>query len=153
MPSYVSGDLIREVRKRKRWTQSQVLCNDALTDANLSRVERKKQKPNTESFNKLMETMEMPVENFFCPFLENQTPELLQMRETALYYLSFVHEQPLFAQRMADLLLQMEKTGHFSEGINKQFRLFCKAALLDYHREDQKKNICHSKRSYGYILP
>ena len=127
MPSYRSGDLITEIRARKRWTQYEVLHHNILSEGNLSRIENKHQNPSPNSFRKVMDSLQMPVETFFCPYLENQSVELIQIRETVLFYLTIAYEHPPAIEKSKDLITQMENTGYFNNGVNKQFLLSCKA--------------------------
>ena len=129
MSSFSSSDLVRELRARKQWTQSQVLYNDILSEVNLSRIENKHQTPSPKNLSLIMDSLQMPVETFFSPYLEEQSIEHIQIREAALFYLSIINECPLAIEGLKSLIKQMENLECFSNGVNKQFLFSCKAAL------------------------
>ena len=136
MPSYLSSDLIREIRYRKHWTQSQLIKQYNMSEINLSRIENRHQKPRTQTLSYLMGALEIPLESFFSPYLENQTLNMLQMREAVSYYLSFIDEIPNAAAKTEELLTQMEDSGDFSHGINRQYVLSSRAALREARNKE-----------------
>ena len=74
----LSGELIKEVRRRKGWQQA-YLQKKAGGDSNilvtLSRVEGMNQQPNQHTTEYFLSLLDMPVEQFFAPYLSNQNPE------------------------------------------------------------------------------
>lgn len=129
MPSFLSNDLIRETRARKKLTQEMILHSNMLAEKNLSRIENHHQRPRKDSFINLMSSMDVSVDTFFCPYLENQTLHLIQLRDELLYYLSYAPESDLAIQNVENLIKSLEQTGDFNQGINRQFILYCKATL------------------------
>jgi len=136
MPSYETGDLVKALRIRKQWTHHDLLQQDIYSERNLSRIENKHQSPRPKTFRSLMESLNLPVDAFFCPFLENQSVELIQIREAFLFYLIYTNEFPLIVNILEGLINKMENTGCFSSGINKQFLFSCKAVLNEMQESD-----------------
>ncbi|MCL2228072.1 MAG: SagB/ThcOx family dehydrogenase [Oscillospiraceae bacterium] len=78
MPSYSMGQLVKEVRMRKKWSiaklqeQSQAFADEesgAILQT-LVRMERNWQNPYPNTAAVVMEALDMPVNQFFCPYLE-----------------------------------------------------------------------------------
>ena len=84
MPSYSSGDLIREVRTRKRWHQARVLRFTQHADWTLSRIENNHQTPHYNTVCSLLDGLEIPTLQFVYPNLEVHLLISTNMRKVAL---------------------------------------------------------------------
>jgi len=89
----------------------------------------------------LMDNMEIPTEGFFYPYFENQTPLLLKLRDELLHHLVRAADHPDSCKKVEDLLQQLESTGNFTVGINRQFILYYKAALREIQGKDSGKTM------------
>ena len=134
MPSFFSNNLIAEMRARKQWSQEQAMYDnesyaDIISSANLSRIENMHQAPNLKSTKSLLGSMKMPRESLIVPHLENPTPHMLQQRDELNFYLFHAADHRSAYLQALDIMRQMESTGSFEQGINRQFILRCKSAL------------------------
>jgi len=126
MPSFLSGLLIKSIRTRRQLQQS-MLIQETYDSVNLSRIENLRQSPKDDTFRELMNSLEMPVDTFFCPFLYDQTLDVFEKRDRILYLLGSTASE---AWGDAEILVrELEYSGNFGTGINRQFILSCKAKL------------------------
>jgi len=79
--------------------------------------------------HKLLDTMDMSLQDFHYPLLENLTPMFMQLRDELLYNLRHAAENYTAMQRAEDIIRQLEGTGNFNETVNLQFILSCKITL------------------------
>jgi len=134
MPSYLPGYLIKETRKRRKWLQSMITTTENYEKANLSRIENALQNPNKKTLLKLMNTLGMPVNTFFSPYLENQPINIFEKRDEILYLLNT--KSPEKYEEAKQLIRKMEQREGFESGINLQFILSCKAQLNELKQQD-----------------
>ena len=150
MPSYMSNDIIREVRYRKHLTRSDVQIRTDLDSELLSlssltvmRAEKKDQKLTGRSLKKVMRALEFPIESYFYPYFENLTTETLKTKSKLEFCASLCNEDATFLKAGNDLLIQMKKSGSFEEGVNKQYLMSYEAILLNeaFVEHDKVMNI------------
>jgi len=105
--------------------------NAILSQLTIMRAEKARQALRVENFKNLMDTLEMPVEAFFCPCMENQTMEFLQLYEVLAYYTSYAKEDIGLRKKGLDLLNKMKADELFSQGINRQKLISKEVVLLE----------------------
>ena len=144
MPS-ISKETIRNLRKRKKWTQIQLLAKLNLSDmsedhiviydlddieytsANLSKVESGLQNPTELTTKKIMKALDMPVETFFCPYLDNQPMYIYDEMDRINHLLGTEDSDDW--EDAAVLVGKLETQEGFETSVNKQFIVSCKAQL------------------------
>ena len=132
MPNYVSGELIKEIRNRKGWQQlhlQNISPNETNLLVTLSRVENQQQQPTYETVSNFMELLEMPLDQFFCPYLENQPPETYQLRNQLLFYLERAAEDDNALGLSIELLCQLSNELDTASVVNRQFIISCQARI------------------------
>ena len=127
MPSLFSGQLIKEVRVRKKLRQTQLISDHKFDDRLVSRLENAHQSPYDDTFKEFMNELQMPVTTYFCPYLENQPMDVFVTRDKVLNLLDSDMEEAW--KKAGELLKEMEDRGGFDDGINRQFILSCTARL------------------------
>jgi len=140
MPNYLSGELIKEVRVRKRLQQIQLQERSFRSPeflSTLSRVENLHQQPKPETIEMFLEMLDMPVGHFFCPYLESQNPELNLLRDKLLHLLDVAeNSRPgsgLASEDTVNELREMsdrlEASLNMESALNLQFTMSCRARL------------------------
>ena len=138
MFSYISGDLIKELRKRKGWQQSYLQELSERPEnllATLSRIENQHQQPTNETMSNVLSLLGMPMERFFCPHLENNAQDADALRDRLLYYLDAYDGDMKTRAEISNLINQLEKSFDMDSLINQQFVLSCKAILCEMNRD------------------
>jgi len=131
--NYLTGELIKEVRRRKGWQQvylQNLRENDTGLLVTLSRVENLHQQPTYETMSQFMDMLDMPVDTFFCPYLENNAPEAFHLRERLLFYLERLEDETTW-DTTADLLNRLSEALDMDSIINRQFILSCQVRLKE----------------------
>jgi len=145
MPSLLSSDVIKLVRARKRMTRMAIQDvmsfngieeNDILSQITILRAEKGYQNLKVENAVNLMGILEVPVDTSFCPSMENQTMELLQMYEELTYYTAHAKENAAFCQKAQLLLGDMKTNKNFAQGINRQLIISKEIVILDALEKD-----------------
>jgi len=131
MASIGTGNMIPFMRERKRWQQAKLWESNHLTLSaiTLSRLDNQHQSPYIDTFNEIMAAMKMPVETFFCPYLEGVTIEVLVLRDKLLYELEWAAEDPISLDKAKEMLDRFINMKNFDKGINRQFVLSCQAQV------------------------
>ncbi|MCL2605618.1 MAG: hypothetical protein FWD90_14215 [Defluviitaleaceae bacterium] len=155
MTYYVTGALIKRIRIRKGWKQIRVqeeldkhsiesgafeepLTADSNSDEQgaldtLSRVENLRQFPTDKTMSRFMDVLDMPMDEFFTPYLENITSEAILLRERVIYNLDIEESlpSPRKTNRTSELTL-LENILDKQSRINRQFLISCnvREALL-----------------------
>jgi len=137
MPSYVAGRLVQEIRKRKKWTVSRLTnesqmyrSEDKDMLSTLSRMGKRDYRVRKETIEPIMEALDMPLDQFFCPYLENCETEVFHLRDELLYFLDMAEEGCKDALIYANVKKkQLKKKIDYLSGINRQFMLSCEARL------------------------
>jgi len=137
--------MVKEVRVRRRITlmamqDSMYLSgmeeNAILSQLTILRAEKGHQDIRVKGFKKLMSTLDMPVDAYFCPCLENQTMELLQHYDALTHYVTYAKEDTLFQQKGEDLLNKLKTDTVFAQGINRQKLISQEVVLLEATHKD-----------------
>ena len=138
MLSYISGDLIKELRKRKGWQQSYLQKLSGRSEyllATLSRIENQHQQPTNETMSNVLNLLGMPMERFFCSHSENNTPDVDALRDRLLYYLDAYDGDMKTRAEINNLINQLEKNFDMDSLINQQFVLSSRAILCEMNRD------------------
>ena len=88
--SYLPGELIKEIRKRKGLRQSYIQNRSfgfSDSQVTLSRIENLRQDPSKGTLYDLLSKVELPYEQFFCPYMEDQSAETFILRRQISYFL------------------------------------------------------------------
>ena len=129
MSSYLPSDVIKLLRLRKVITQNAIVQGLDLSIVDMSRIENRHQNPTIETLTNLLEQMGIDYKSFFLPFMENQTTELIGLRQNLLYYLDRASENIFAFNKTKDLIKELEETGLYNTNINHQFLLSCTATI------------------------
>jgi len=135
MSSLEKSNTIREVRERKQW-QQHMLLQTSTADSTVSRVENSHNDPMFVTFSDFMETMEIPVDAYFCSYLDNVSLDVYTLRDQTLYYLEWAKEYPPALEKAKELLDKILTMGDFSEGINRQMVLSIQARIYELEGKD-----------------
>ncbi|MCL2717974.1 MAG: helix-turn-helix domain-containing protein [Lachnospiraceae bacterium] len=150
MPSFKSGELIKQIRERKKWQQTKLLLASGCTSITLSRIENDHQKPHEETFYLLMNALQMPVEQFLYAYFENQSLDIYLLHDQLINCLD-QDEMDQTAQISAEKLIKkLERRKEFDLGINLQFLLRCKAQL--YEKQGHKAAVTLSLIDEGMAI-
>ena len=140
MPSFMPNHLIKELRKRRQWTRYAIQNNMAtegleddkiISQLTIMRAENGQQNLRSSNFHTLMDAMEMPVDAFFCPCMENLNAEHLQQLDALRQYTMYAKENPTFYKNGLKLLNQMNANPNFAKGINKQLLISQEVVLRE----------------------
>lgn len=128
MPSYLSGKFIKGIRKRKQLKQEYLLYRGESSEGTISRIENGRQVPKSDTLETFMSILGFDKDDYFCPFLENQTLETLFIRQKIFEALESEN-----VEAAKNLLAGLEKNDMFKKNVNLQFALSCKIkiALLE----------------------
>ena len=129
MPSFDKSTVISVMRQRKRLQQAQIVDSSGLSNTTLSRLSNYHQSPYIDTFNKLMKTMELPVETFFTPYLEGVPADIMLARNELLQKLALAAYDTSACKDANDIIQQLCKMEIFQSGVNRQFVLCCQAQL------------------------
>jgi len=126
MPVYHSGQIIKEARIRKHLTRERLLYESDLMDISLHRLEKGEQVPRPKTRDKLRSALLLPADGFLCTHLENQPMGAYVLRDKLIHmlYEGDIHESSI-------ILTELESMEGFDQGLNRQFILSQKAALMN----------------------
>ena len=130
--TYLSGELIREIRKRKGLRQAYILGNDAElanSSVTISRIENLRQNPTKNTLTTLLSVVDMPYEQFFCPYMEDQAAEAFILRQQARYYLDRADGDEQVQATAQELIRRLESSLDFDSIVNKQLWISLKTRL------------------------
>jgi len=140
MSSYFSLDFVKEIRVRLDISRAGVLDNmfdqekeeiSILSESTIIRAEMGRQSMRLKNFYGMMGFYEMPVDAFFCSFMENQTMELLKAYDALSYNAIYASENKFCCQKGVSLLHRLKKSGAFDEGLNKQLLISNEAVFME----------------------
>ena len=143
----MSNEILLELRKRKSLRQKDVIrmldsghdTHDALTELTILRSENLHQKLRTENFNIVMDVLELPVDNFFYPCLDNQTISLLQHQSALMHYMRYANEDEDHRKKAIEIINSLKKSDLFFQGINYQFLVSQEIILKEIFGESPSK--------------
>jgi len=142
MGSYNPNNIIAEIRQRKRASQEALLDDCSyINRESVSRIENNRQAPNKKTVSTLISNLDLPTKGFVYPHFENQTPLMLQLKDELLYNLLRATDLAVTGKKAEDLIQQLENTGNFIEGVNRQFILSCTAILREIQGKDPSKTM------------
>ncbi|MCL2227051.1 MAG: transcriptional regulator [Oscillospiraceae bacterium] len=141
MPSYSSSDIVKKIRQRKRWQQTKVIYDSLCSDATLSRIENRRQKPGKDMLKSLMNVLQVPIELLLCPFLENQTMETILLCRRLSDCIDSCEDNPDACETAESMVETLESMSGFEFGRNRQFLISCKVRLLEIKGEDASGSI------------
>jgi len=145
MPSLLPNDIIKEIRDRIRITRMalhdiiSLSCmeeNEILSQLTIFRVEAGQQSIRVDNFSAVMDALKMPLDTLFCPCLEEQTVERLQLYDTLTHCMLYAKEDNTFRQKGLDLLKQLSNDPAFSQSINRQLLISQEVVLLEAMGKD-----------------
>lgn len=148
MPSYLTNYVIKEVRNRKTLTRKAIQDNMSykgleedkiISELTIMRAEKEKQSLQPDNFSKLMDTMEMPVDAYFCASMENLTSSQLRQYSTLSHYVTYAKEDGDIYNKATALLNKLKADPAFFGGISKQRLISQEVALLEAAGEDPIK--------------
>jgi len=148
MSSFLPNHVLKEVRIRRQMARMAMQSfmsfrgmeeDTILSQLTIMRAEKGRQNIRVNNFSNLMGTLGMPVDAFFCPCMENQTSELLQMLDTLTNYAAGAKENAVFLQKGLDLLSNMKADANFAEGVNKQHLISQEVVLLEALGKDPEE--------------
>jgi transcriptional regulator with XRE-family HTH domain len=130
MATYLSGEFIKKLRLRKGYTQEGLLHgSESDKRVTLSRAENARQQPTLSTITYLLDTLQLPMTQFFCPFLEGTTYEAFALRQRLI---ANMEPEKTNGPTVANITLwvaQLEGLLDVRSVINRQFIYRCRAWL------------------------
>ena len=121
--SYLPGELIREIRKRKGYRQLNINNrNQGLSDSpvTISRIENLHQDPSMGTLSNLLSRVDLPYEQFFCPYMEDQPAESFVLRRQIAYLLDRAEGDEQIQALAREMIDELKGKLDFESIINKQ---------------------------------
>ena len=121
--SYLPGELIKEIRKRKGFRQSNIQNRSAGSpdsQVTLSRVENLHQDPTKGTLVDLLTKVELPYGQFFCPYMENQPAESFVLRRQIAYLLDRADGDEIVQTLAQELINDLKGALDLDSLINRQ---------------------------------
>jgi len=130
--SYLSGDLFKKLRKRKGLRQ--VVIQNMNFDSHdsqvtLSRIENLKQDPKKDTLTDLLAKVNMPYEEFFCPYMETQAPEAFILTHQIAYLLERAEGDEKIQCMTQELIQTLKSKLDMDSIVNKQLWISLQARL------------------------
>ena len=148
MPSYLSGNVIREIRLHKRWRQCKMSRESEYADKTIKRIENHQEKPNAELLDSFIDSLEIPTGQLLYPYLENQ------MLDTYALYDEIAFVLGNGDLKMAEFLIEeMGSMPGFEEGINLQAVIRYKTQLAYIAKKDPLGIILDVKKGMEITFP
>jgi len=150
MPSMQKNNLIKELRMRKRFTQ-QMLLSESSYETAISRLEHNYHDPNSDTLSTYLESMDMPVDSYFSPFLENVSSDAYTVRDQIRYHLDYASESALDLARGKALLKKLKgfrtsctvqkpkAMGNFTKGRNLQLIISFQVCIDEIEGREPEK--------------
>jgi transcriptional regulator with XRE-family HTH domain len=134
MANYVSGELIKGLRKRKGLQQSylqKISQNPSNLLVTLSRIENQRQQPTYETLSGFLDLLNMPMEQFFCPHLEGNISEVGVLRDRLLYCLDSCETDEAKREEANRLIGEISVLLDMDSILNRQFILNARSRLYE----------------------
>jgi len=125
MPSYVINEMIEYMLNRKGWQQTYMANLGEHSERSISRIKSQKNAPYLDTFKSYMDTMEMSIDRFFCPYTKNIPANFNIIIEDFLHQIEWINESPSSLDNAKMILEHMCTMGDFNEGLNKQLIISC----------------------------
>ena len=84
MPSVSMANLIKLMRVRKSMKQTHIWDITGISEVTISRILNSHQTTYYDTFDNLMDTLDLTVDTFFCPYLVNASMYMMQAREAII---------------------------------------------------------------------
>ena len=152
MSSVAKSILLLEIRRRRRFRQN-MLLDDTRGENIVSRIETGGQDPLFDTFNDLMQKLEMPVGTVFYPFLTNVTTDVYDVLDCILYCFDFAEEFPLYLEEAKTLFDKFQTMGDFSNGTNRQMVLSIQARIYGLEGKDPNEIIAIAREGILLTYP
>jgi len=130
-----------------------MLLDDTRGENIVSRIETGGQDPLFDTFNDLMQKLEMPVGTVFYPFLTNVTTDVYDVLDCILYCFDFAEEFPLYLKEAKTLFDKFQIMGDFSRGINRQMVLSIQARIYELEGKDPNEIIAIAREGILLTYP
>ena len=137
VPTFVLGDYIKSSRVKKSLSRDDLLFfvslvgeESSLSDRSLQRIETNRQKPQLKNFMDIMKSLKLPMATFYFPYLEGITREMLVNHHKLEFCTMFTYEDDSLADAGEGILLEVENSGLYETGLNRQYFLSRKAAFM-----------------------
>ena len=143
MSSYEKNNLIIKYRKRQRLKQIQLMGLKYMRgkEATVSKIENNHHSPRKDTFERLMNSMDVSIDTFFCPYLESYDMNIFAKRSYILNLLEEAEEGNILPEEIMKQIDMLAVRENFDHGINKQFILSCKTQLNEISNGDPLENL------------
>ena len=149
MSTFILGDFIEKARGNKNLTRDdlevmmEILKEKVSTsEASLRRIEKNRQKPGKKLLKAIMESLGLPAQTYYFPYLEGITQNMLVNHHKLEFCTMFAYEDDHLANAGEAILSDMENSGLYETGLNRQYFLSRKAAFMmktgKSHREAKR---------------
>ncbi|MCL2227429.1 MAG: hypothetical protein FWB97_07360 [Oscillospiraceae bacterium] len=162
MPSYTTGQVIKEMRMRKKWSIAKLQSysteqSEGYKDIQqaLVRMENNGHSPYIGTVEPIMEALDIPMDQFFCPYLDGYDADLFTLRSEILNALDLA-EDVGSTDALEDAesnLASLSKKLDMASAINRQFVLSCKAMVAAISGEDALKTIAMIREGLDCTYP
>ncbi|GHU43052.1 hypothetical protein FACS1894111_08010 [Clostridia bacterium] len=135
MASYTVGDMIRDIRKDRGYTQ-EILCDQVCSVSTLSRIENSEHAPSRLIFDSLMQKLGIPT-TVCSAYISKQDMELYRLTRKITGMISHFE-----FEYMADAIAELEgkiDLKDAKQGLEKQYLLFVKAIYCRHTEDDLEK--------------
>jgi transcriptional regulator with XRE-family HTH domain len=150
----MSNEFILQLRKRKKWQMANLQQQSKRQEnilTTFSRIEKKQQKPKNKTLDILLETLELPRETFFYPYMDEQSADSLLTREQLVYYLDIAEQDPSAIPPAEEKLTALSATT--GDGILARQFLLCTRARLAYLQKDYPAALQYAREGINLTFP
>ena len=130
--SYLPGELIKEIRKRKGFRQTSIKKRSTGSPdsiVTLSRIENLRQNPSKNTLVDLLSKVDLPYGQFFCPYMEDQPAESFVLKRQIVYLLDRAEGNEKVQTMAGKMINDLKNKLDFDSLINKQLWISLKTKL------------------------
>ena len=149
MPSLLSGEVIREFRKRRKMSQYEL--QDA-QERHATDDDDTQHSPGTSTLHRQMNSLELKVKDYFYPFIYGLQPEAAQLYDKLLFLADHAREYPGALEEAKQAYAQME-TIVPPEGLKRQIMISCQVRILEAENADPGKIIDLTNKGISITYP
>ncbi|MCL2217462.1 MAG: helix-turn-helix domain-containing protein [Defluviitaleaceae bacterium] len=131
MLGFLKENVIGQLRRRRKWTQTELAGYSGLDKFFVSRFETHVRSPRDKAFASMMRALDLPEDTLFCPCLDTSSIHVFGLKDQLLHELQWGIHYPERLKKAENLLMELSGTDGFDVGINKQFILSCTARLYE----------------------